>query len=475
MSGSPWIDSFHFSPPTNLAVVANAITVTQEQHTVLMAGAIKTLLTLTKAVIFEGDVVTLRPDTAFALSIRGTGGNIRTPLGVEIVLAAITDYATFQWNGTNWILIDTSVAALVASTFILAAGSIGAAGELRERHLVDTEGAAALDQLDTIVGGVLGQKLRLSSVSIARDVEITSAGNIRTPYRLNVVLGTPVDYVDLEFDGTNWNVVGVQVLEDVSSELTIAAGVITINRPTHTVRGEGAVADILSTINGGQIGSKITLRAGTERITLQVGGNIRISGGVTISIFDAADFVVLEFTAQAGGAWNVVGWSSSLASEAFTVASQKTASAAVVNPAVQTFFDRPQTIPADNLVLGSRVRIKGSVSKTVQDGADMSTYELQIGNVPIITHTQTAAATAMFIFEADLIIRVGGAAAVVEGWARVVQAPLAGGAVAAQSVRLLDTIVINATLDRDVRIGVTRGADVANNSSRQNMLSVEIG
>ena len=69
------------------------------------------------------------------------------------------------------------------------------------------------------------------------------------------------------------------------TELTIVAGVITITKSSHTVDGEGDLADDLDTINGGADGMMLVLkeenvgRAITVRDTV---GNIELEGGVNM-------------------------------------------------------------------------------------------------------------------------------------------------------------------------------------------------
>jgi hypothetical protein len=65
-------------------------------------------------------------------------------------------------------------------------------------------------------------------------------------------------------------------------EVTIASGAIYAIDEFLTVEGEGAASDILTTINGGSVGSKLTLMAADDAHTITVddaADNILTNGG----------------------------------------------------------------------------------------------------------------------------------------------------------------------------------------------------
>lgn len=376
--GTQWFDEIRYTLPTALAIAGAAITTTQFAHLV-GAGTLNTINrgAALNATALQNDHVLLRPNGAVTVVIESAGGNILTPFGQAITLAAISDYALLRYNGTSWIVVDWSVAGYVAADFTIAAGAIGAAGQLRPQMNVRSSGGA----------------------------------------------------------GT---------------------------------------ADNLATINGGSAGEQIVLRGvgGGERITIVATGNIRVPGGKTLQIVGTSDFVALVFVT---GGWQVVGWSTTTDAQIVMASVETANSAAVVNPAAQTFFtDQQQTIPLNRLVVGSRILIRAMVTKTLQGGADQSTYELQIGGVTVILIAQTAAATAAFYFEADLVVRTTGAPGSIEGWARVSETPLAGGTAALVRLVPLRTIAITTTVANIVRLGVTRSVDNGGNSSQQEMLELDI-
>jgi hypothetical protein len=72
-------------------------------------------------------------------------------------------------------------------------------------YVIDTEGAAATDDLNTINGGQNGQVIWLNTANNSRDVTITSGvGNIVNSTGLSIVLGNVNDVICLKYNGTNW-------------------------------------------------------------------------------------------------------------------------------------------------------------------------------------------------------------------------------------------------------------------------------
>lgn len=68
-------------------------------------------------------------------------------------------------------------------------------------HIVNTEGSTAIDMLDTINGGYDGAILKLGTSSSARDIVVTTAGNIRLAGGKPILLSTSNDFLYLEYDG----------------------------------------------------------------------------------------------------------------------------------------------------------------------------------------------------------------------------------------------------------------------------------
>lgn len=123
------------------------------------------------------------------------------------------------WGGqlnSNWTSADTLLSGVVgsggqtivgsASTLTISAGAVTATGS---SHLIDTEGMAATDDLDTINGGVDGQLLVVSQADAARTVVLRDGtGNIETPTGVDISMDGGLDsFVFLKYDGSAWQVV----------------------------------------------------------------------------------------------------------------------------------------------------------------------------------------------------------------------------------------------------------------------------
>jgi hypothetical protein len=99
-------------------------------------------------------------------------------------------------------------AALAPAKLTLAAGATltiasGVVTATHSRHAIDTEAAAASDDLDTISGGAAGQILIVSAANSSRDVVLKDAtGNL--VLASDCTLAHVNDRIVLISDGTNW-------------------------------------------------------------------------------------------------------------------------------------------------------------------------------------------------------------------------------------------------------------------------------
>jgi hypothetical protein len=88
-------------------------------------------------------------------------------------------------------------------TLTIASGVIALSGDVDQPVFIDTEAAASSDNLDTINGGRIGQRVTLRAANSARDVVFKDAtGNLQlnadfTADHIN-------DTIVLEYDGVNW-------------------------------------------------------------------------------------------------------------------------------------------------------------------------------------------------------------------------------------------------------------------------------
>jgi hypothetical protein len=85
---------------------------------------------------------------------------------------------------------------------VIATGAITITGGW---HPVDTEGDGASDDLNTITGGVSGQRLVLIAANGARSVVIKhNVDNIKCPGAADITLAEDTDMVELIKYGTTW-------------------------------------------------------------------------------------------------------------------------------------------------------------------------------------------------------------------------------------------------------------------------------
>ena len=264
---------------TELTISAGgAVAATQTYHTVDTNGdaAQDDLDTITGGT--AGGFLVLRPEAATrTVTLRHSIGanGIATPTGRSIDLPEITDFAILFFNGTQWIVLAASTLADVPSTLTIAAGAVAA---VRAHHAIDTEAAAATDDLVTITGGRSGQYLLIRAANAARTVRITHsvvANGIATPGGYDIVLAEATDWALLVHDGTQWGVVGHSELNPTQILDPGNAGAIPVNR-------SGVCA--LTTAAGGETRTlAIPSRLG-QRLTLIHG----IDGGaVTVTVASA--------------------------------------------------------------------------------------------------------------------------------------------------------------------------------------------
>jgi hypothetical protein len=106
-------------------------------------------------------------------------------------------------------------------TLTIATGAVTAGAF--SQYLVDTEAAAASDDLDTISGGITGKTLFLRTVADARDVVVKhNTGNIYNPSLQDITLGKTQDIIELRYDDslTKWVVVSYQNAQTTFSQLS---------------------------------------------------------------------------------------------------------------------------------------------------------------------------------------------------------------------------------------------------------------
>jgi hypothetical protein len=209
-------------------------------------------------------------------------------------------------DGLNALPLTSSKLATV-STLTIAAGVVTVT---KNNHKIDTEAAAASDDLDTISGGSTGSLVFVRAANDARTVVLKhGSGNLICPLGRDVVLAEDDDLALLFYDGGNWLVCPLKMTAfpenwafSAASALTIASDAITVTQDKHSLETESAAAsDNLATINGGSVGDVVYLYPVSDARTVVVkhgSGNIQCPAGEDITLAEDDDFVLVQKVAS---------------------------------------------------------------------------------------------------------------------------------------------------------------------------------
>jgi len=250
---------FHKAPAA-LTIATGAVTITQMLHKLdtEAAAASDDLDTITGGA--NGSLILLTAtDDTHSVVVKHLTGNIVCPLGQDITLAEDDDYALLIRGVTNWTVLafktlaaggggmgaalasvsaskGASLVGIEDSGSLIAGATVEAAlAELATvnfhkapttltlatdiitvtqfLHAVDTEAAAASDNLLTISGGAAGNMVLLTAANDARSVVVkASGGNIVCPMGQDITLAEDDDYALLVRGATNWTVVAFKTL-----------------------------------------------------------------------------------------------------------------------------------------------------------------------------------------------------------------------------------------------------------------------
>lgn len=212
------------------------------------------------------------------------------------------EYVGFDYSQVRFVRIDLfELARDNARVLTIASGAVTmSTSELDWVVSIDTEAAAATDDLDTINGGYDGQIVRFQGpqTSSTRDVTFKNGtGNLllTDDFRAN----TTDSKITLQKAGANWIELG-RTNDHTRSTATIAAGVITVPNSRYPIMlpvdtEAAAATDDLDTINGGFEGQIITLfcPSSSRDVTFKDGtGNLNLAGDFTST--NGADRIVLQ-------------------------------------------------------------------------------------------------------------------------------------------------------------------------------------
>lgn len=184
---------------------------------------------------------------------------------------------------------------------IIAAGSVAANTGITELS-VDTEAAAATDDLDNITGGYLGQTLYIKLTNAARKVNVRAVGNLKLV--TTCPLQALTDNITIVFDGTNWREVGRNVPGTSANFMTpavtggdanaAAALAYSLNIPLFITTGD-AVLTINPTTQ--TIANTDTDRGNVvKNACIWQGTCLQFGGKVTIEIADGNHYVNYQYS-----------------------------------------------------------------------------------------------------------------------------------------------------------------------------------
>lgn len=205
-TGAEAFDQINIGTDTTVNISGGIISISRSRHLVdtEASAASDDLDTITGGV--EGDILVLQcVSAARVVTVKHNTGNIYFRSGGDRVLYDVYQTIVLMYDGVKWTEWNGQrLTAGIDSTLTIESDTIF---PTKDRHMVDTESAAATDDLSSIGVGAMeeGQLLVLSAVSAARVVVIKhNVGNIRTFNGLDIRLDATTRYVLLIWDGASW-------------------------------------------------------------------------------------------------------------------------------------------------------------------------------------------------------------------------------------------------------------------------------
>ena len=180
---------------------------------------------------------------------------LRRVAGAALLACALFSFGTATAQIQRQVLPAIIPNARAVSTLTIASGSVTAT---QESHLVDTEAAAASDDLTTVVppaGIVAGQVIRISSADAARDIVIkngTGANLVATPGGVDILLSELADVAFLRWTGSQWRALAISggsgganvyATKAAAAAATVGASVTAIQTRGYAAAGDGGNAN----------------------------------------------------------------------------------------------------------------------------------------------------------------------------------------------------------------------------------------
>jgi hypothetical protein len=249
---------------------------------------------LSSTTYFGGDIITatdLENASGYQSAVVKRDGTVYFDEGTAFVV--FKEYTGFNYSQVRFQTASLEMMARSAFRIATVASNAITISETQFDYQIglDTEGGAALDDLDTINGGVENQILTLrgNGATSTRDVILRSGtGNLvlKQDYRINLLSDSRMTLI---YQNGFWYELA-RTYDDAVQQYTILSGVITV--PTATayslvfiVSEGGAATDDLNTINGGIDGQLMTFVTTTsaQDITFKNNvDNLRLAGDFTL-------------------------------------------------------------------------------------------------------------------------------------------------------------------------------------------------
>jgi len=255
-------------------------------------------LTLTLSGITDGQQIDAADVTTPFHEVKAFVDGLETSLNTESSTRA-TSIANILAGNTAF----TQISVGTDTTLTIASDTVTVT---RTRHLIDTEGSAASDELVTINGGVEGDLLILQSVDAARVVVVRhNVGNIHLFAGLDVSLTHPQQALILLWDGTRW----CQMAAPATGLGLRTMRAATINNypsvilPDNTI-GSGSTPR-LALMPDLVAGNRFEVRASANTILGNMVANPTVTG--TLAIANQTDSTYASIT-SAAAAGSIAGW-----------------------------------------------------------------------------------------------------------------------------------------------------------------------
>jgi parallel beta-helix repeat protein len=142
----------------------------------------------------------------YAVYLEGAGTGDRLQFLDNWIKPGLIEQRTFQATVGYWHLTNMPpVSATDAGTVAVIVGGVASPRFARPMVVIDTEAAAAADDLDTLLAGFIGQTVILRSYNAGRVITVRDGtGNIQTAGGVARVLDNTRDMLTLVWDGTAW-------------------------------------------------------------------------------------------------------------------------------------------------------------------------------------------------------------------------------------------------------------------------------